>query len=192
MDQTQQISKNEQERQNRFKEVKKRRKKKVFIWLGVLVIAAGIVYGLVILSKDAQQNKPGEAITELGQEHIPDGQIVDNYNSNPPTSGPHYAAPADWGAYKQPLPDERLVHNLEHGGIWLSYRDTDDQALISHLEEIVNRYGIKTIVTPRPQNDSRIAVAAWGRLLKLEEFDRGQIENFIEAFINKGPEQTPY
>ena len=68
----------------------------------------------------------------------------------------------------------------------------DDQALISQLEEIVNDYGIKTIVTPRPPNDSRIAVAAWGRLLKLEEFDRGQIEDFIGAFINKGPEQTPY
>ncbi len=187
-----QISKSELERETRLKEAKSRKVKKFLIWPVVLLVVSAAVYGLVVISKNAQQNKPGLEIPELGQDHIPDGQIVDNYNSNPPTSGSHYGAPADWGAYEVQLPDERLVHNLEHGGIWLSYRDVDDGELINQLAEIVDHYGIKTILTPRPQNDSRIAVAAWGRLLKLEEFDREQIETFIEAFINKGPEQTPY
>jgi hypothetical protein len=45
------------------------------------------------------------------------------------------------------------------------------------------------IVTPRPQNDAPIAVAAWGRLLKLQRFDEARIFEFINRYRGKiGPE----
>src|SRR3989344_3509925 len=139
------LSKNEIERQDRQRALRGKRVKSISLWLiGVAVTA------------------------ELGSDHVPDGQRVGESNSTPPTSGPHYAQPADWGVYEQPLLDERLVHNLEHGGIWLSYRDADDTALTAQLRDIADDYTLKVIMTPRPENDARIAVAAWGRLLKLE------------------------
>src|SRR3989344_3075203 len=186
------LSKNEIERQERQRAAGKRRVKRAVIWILVVAVIAAAGYGLVLWSKKSSADKPGFAIAELSRDHIPDGQEVAEYNSNPPTSGPHYAQPADWGVYEQPLLDERLVHNLEHGGIWLSYRDADDTALTAQLRDIADDYTLKVIMTPRPENDARIAVAAWGRLLKLESFDREQIEDFIGAFINRGPEQTPY
>jgi len=185
------LSKSEQERISRLQDARKRGVKKIIIWIMVLAVIAAVIYGLVLWSKKAAENRPGEAIPELGQEHIPAGSPRPEYNSNPPTSGPHYAAPANWGSYDQPLPDEQLVHNLEHGGIWISYRDNDEN-LINQLKSIVDDYALKVILTSRPENDSKIAVAAWGRLMKMEEFDEDQIRDFIGSFINRGPEQVPY
>jgi len=186
------LSKNEQERLQRLKDARHRKIKKVVVWLAVLAVSAALIYGLVKWSKQAAQNKPGQAIADLGREHIAVGSDRPEYNSNPPTSGPHYAVPANWGIYDEPLPDEQLVHNLEHGGIWISYRDAGDQEAVNKLKSVADDFTIKVILTPRPENDSRIAVAAWGRLLKLADFDEQQIRDFIGAFINRGPEQTPY
>lgn len=186
------ISKNELERQDRLKSVRRRRMKKVIIWIVVLAVLAAAVYGIVFWSKKAAQNKPGESVAELGREHIPVNTPRPEYNSNPPTSGAHYAQPSEWGVYDHELPDEQLVHNLEHGGIWISYKDPADGELVSQLKGIADDFTLKVILTPRAANDSRIAVAAWGRLLKLETFEEGQIRDFISAFINRGPEQVPY
>ena len=39
------------------------------------------------------------------------------WNSNPPTSGPHYVEWAVWDFYDEEVPLVRSVHNLEHGGV---------------------------------------------------------------------------
>jgi hypothetical protein len=52
--------------------------------------------------------------------HVPDGDSVD-YNTTPPTSGDHLAGWADCGFYPGGLPDELIVHNLEHSNIVVSY-----------------------------------------------------------------------
>src|SRR3989344_1710779 len=114
------LSKNEQERLQRLRDVRRRRVKKILIWLAVLTLLAAAFYGIVFWSKTSAENKPGEVIAELGRDHIPVGALRPEYNSNPPTSGSHYAVPADWGAYDSEVPDEQLVHNLEHGGIGIS------------------------------------------------------------------------
>jgi hypothetical protein len=133
---------------------------------------------------------PGERTREYpGNMHIPVGTRASEYASNPPTGGEHYPSTAPWGVHSQPLPDELIVHNLEHGGIWISYKDPNDAALAGRLAAIAGRYRTKVIVTPRPQNDAPIAVAAWGRLLKLPEVDEEKIVAFINAYRGKiGPE----
>ncbi len=133
---------------------------------------------------------PGERISTLpGNLHIAAGTRGTGYTSNPPTSGEHYPNWAPWGVHTQSLPDELLVHNLEHGGIWISYKDPRDTELARNLEALAGRYPTKVIVTPRPQNDAPIAVAAWGRLLKLQQYDEQQIMKFVEAYRGKiGPE----
>lgn len=188
----QQLSKSEQEYQARLKVAKFRKLKTLFIWIIVLAVIAGGVYGLVILQQQANKNKPGVEYPDQGQQHIAPGQTHDPYNSNPPTSGPHYEQPAPWGVYDKELPDEQLIHNLEHGGIWISYKPGLDEEAINQLKDITDDYSVKLIMTPRPQNDSSVAVAAWQRLLKLDSFDKDQIKSFIKAFINKGPEKVPF
>lgn len=165
-----------------------RRKRSLFIWIGSVAL---VVVVAALLGRAALRPKPGERIASQGRDHIAVGQSHPAYNSNPPTSGWHYAQTATWGAVRSEIQDEYLVHNLEHGGIWISYRDPSDTALVEKLEALASRHRSKVIVTPRAKNDSPIAVAAWERLLKLDAYDEKRIVEFINAFRNKGPERVP-
>jgi len=166
----------------------RQRQKRLLITAGVIVVVAGVVAWAVWA---ATRPLPGVAYPILGRDHIGLGEPHPPYNSNPPTSGWHLPAPAAWGYYPTVLPDELVVHNLEHGGIWISYRDTNDPQLVQQLESLTQRFRTKVIVTQRPKNDSLIAIAAWGRLLKLDRYDESRIIAFINALRNHGPEQVP-
>ncbi|MFA4871661.1 MAG: DUF3105 domain-containing protein [Patescibacteria group bacterium] len=160
---------------------------KTMWWIIGPMAIIGVVYGLIIWSRQpGGQEWPGQAHPILGVQHISVGASHPAYNSNPPTSGWHYAQPANWGVYQTELPDEQVVHNLEHGGVWISYKEIDDATKVA-LEKI-GRANSQIIVTPRRANDAHIALASWGRLQKLEQFDETAIMNFIKANKNRSPE----
>lgn len=175
----------------------------VIFWIGLLtifVIAAGLVIVLQT-QKGTTENTGGARPAQLlpgvaefesqGAVHIQPGSAHELYNSNPPTSGPHYAQPAAWGIYENQLADETLVHNLEHGGIWISYKLDLPDSEKAKLKEIAGRYKSKVILVPRTQNDSPIALCAWQRLLKLDSVDEPKITEFIATYKNRGPERVP-
>ncbi|MFQ5796163.1 MAG: DUF3105 domain-containing protein [Candidatus Bipolaricaulia bacterium] len=155
-----------------------------------LVLILAVVVAFVGLNQNQSSNSSslGRKIPILDRNHVPAGTEVTSYNSNPPTSGPHWPQAAAWGVYASPVPDEAVVHSLEHGGIWISYRDIDEGTRLE-LEKIAQKYPQAVILTPRPQNDSKIALASWGRLDTFDAFDQERIENFIKANINDSPEQ---
>ena len=82
--------------------------------------------------------------------HISETDTFAGYNSIPPTSGTHWAVPAEWGIYDEPVPNERQVHNLEHGGVMIQY-NTDHAALIE---------GLKTLARNLPGFPACVIVAA--------------------------------
>lgn len=91
--------------------------KKWIISGGVILIFLAFMIWLFMAS-----SKPllGIKMADLGRKHVPAGEAVE-YNSNPPTSGPHYE---DWiraGVYETPKDDRNLVHSLEHGYVIMSY-----------------------------------------------------------------------
>ncbi len=136
-------------------------------------------------------NLPGQTFENQGQAHIPAGEKQHlTYNSNPPSSGPHWPAPAEWGIYKAQQPDELLVHNLEHGGIWISYKPDTEAETIKKLEDFATRYR-KIIIEPRAENDQKIALSAWTHVQKMDVYDENTILKFIEAYYDQGPEKVP-
>lgn len=171
--------------------------KQAFIIGGIAMVIIGT--GILLFIQDAKISKyevtgspkdapaVGQEFPNQGQAHINSGQAHDSYNSNPPTSGPHLAQPANWGAYSAPLQDEQAVHNLEHGGIWITYKDINDQTK-AQLETIAKANGGSVIMSPRDSNDSKIVLASWTRMEKLDSYDEGKILEFIKANKNKSPE----
>lgn len=137
----------------------------------------------------------GESVEDLGREHVPDGTVVE-YNSNPPTSGSHYGEWTRAGVYDKPVSDGNLVHSLEHGYVILSYNCVDKESqeckdLVSRLTSVYEKKGKrKLIVIPRPNLDSKIALTAWGRIYKSNDFNEQGIIDFIDLFRDKGPEKT--
>ncbi len=134
---------------------------------------------------------PGTRIPLLAAKHIPEGQKV-KYNSNPPTSGDHYAVEAEWGIYNVAPVDERLVHNLEHGGIVISYnQDKIKGEELGKLRAQVRKLSTinpRVIVTPRENLESAIALTAWGYLQKLDKYDPTAVKTFYNAHIARGTE----
>lgn len=165
-------------------------------WIGAVALGLAIVVGLVLLvqSNIGASNAPGERVPVQGRDHIEVGASHPPYNSDPPTSGPHYPEPIAAGYYDTPQPDEALVHNLEHGHVWIAYdcsKLTDCETVKQQLRQLVASYNQwKIVVTPRQNKDAAIALAAWGWLEKLNGYDEPAIRKFVDAWRNRGPEQT--
>jgi hypothetical protein len=111
------------------------------------------------------------------------------YNSNPPTSGPHYPSPAVWNLYTEPVEQYRLVHNLEHGGVVVQYGSavskTDVDAIVAWWRNDPD--GV--IVAPYPQLGSKVAATAWQHLLTCTKgFDAATFSSFRDDYRYHGPE----
>jgi hypothetical protein len=138
----------------------------------------------------ATATDPGQFITPMSSQHVGSGTNVTNYNSNPPTSGDHYPSTARWGISDVELDEEFTTHNLEHGGIVINYNCPEGcQDVVDQLTAIVSPYPVKLILSPRSDMEHRIAVTAWTRLLTMEDVNTEQIQAFIDAYIDKGPEK---
>jgi len=141
----------------------------------------------------------------VGRTHIASGVPGTGYISNPPTSGNHWASPAKNGIYDKQLPDEQIIHDLEHGYVWISYvpkakgeatpgakvKDGVSDEVVKKLKEIVEGDNWKVILEPRANDDAPIVLVAWGRLLNLETPDYNKIKDFIKTYRDRGPEKTP-
>ncbi|OGF53387.1 MAG: hypothetical protein A2Z21_06980, partial [Candidatus Fraserbacteria bacterium RBG_16_55_9] len=138
---------------------------------------------------------PGEAVEDQGRTHIQPGESHPPYNSKPPTSGWHQGSDAEWGTHPESIPDEIQIHNLEHGGVIVQYVPSADKALVDQLASFVERLReqpkyCKLLLAPYPGLDKTMALTAWARILKLDAYDENQMAGFIDAWIEKGPEQN--
>ena len=141
---------------------------------------------------------PGELFFQAsnvdGQAHVPRGTRVTTYRSDPPVSGPHWSdanAPIPWGVHTQVIPDEALVHNLEHGGIVIHYRSSADPVIRQQLEEFVQNQPGGTqgfILAPRSNLPATITMDAWEYYLPLFQINEPLMRNFISAHYDQGPE----
>ncbi len=171
-------------------------KKFLVLFLTILIIGGGI-YWFAKGSKEkiAERKIYAVEISDQGRNHITVGASHPDYNSNPPTSGWHYEEWESKGIYKQQQPDEGLIHNLEHGYIWISYRPDASPEIIKQLENFYS-FGKKIIVEPRKENNKLIVLAAWNWLDKfdpnskdsLNDIELKRVGDFIDAYIGQGPE----
>lgn len=173
---------------------KEKRTKMLFVGFVVLLlaVAAAGIYFLITTKNSSLPKELGEKIAvdpKTGQLHIKLGEAHVPYSSNPPTSGPHYSIPGvgpiECKFFDKEVLDEGVIHNLEHGAIWISYKN-NDAVLKQEIKQVVDGNS-KVVASYRPKDDSLIAVAGWGRLLKLDGFDKTKIEQFIKLYKN-GPD----
>jgi hypothetical protein len=186
------LKKEAKEKELQAKQAKKGMKK-FLVWILIPVVMILALWQFVwpmIQAPDATEVL-GDFFPAQNRQHIPVGQTHPEYNSDPPTGGWHYDQPAQTGIYDKELADEQLIHNLEHGHIWIAYRPDLDAQTVEKLADIAKSYSSKIIMTPRAKNNVPVAMVAWEYLLKLENFDENQVLGFIKAHRGKGPESIP-
>lgn len=187
---TQKLSKREQRRaQERQQQMKGK-----LIWgglgLGVLAIIGLFVWQGV-------RPRPGQEIPIMTSTHIAVDSDPGDYNSDPPTSGPHYAQEIQAGFYETnsyQYPQAYLLHNMEHGYIifWYNCGLLDEAActdLKSQIRSVMDEVNnVKVVAYPWDSIDVPVAMTSWGRLQKMETFDAAQARAFYKSNLNRSPE----
>ncbi|HVL65141.1 MAG TPA: DUF3105 domain-containing protein [Actinomycetota bacterium] len=191
-------------------ELKAQARKRNLITLGVIGLVLALVVFLILSERDKTTGPVGVAAQEAGcgeiqqppeaesANHVEDGTPV-NYASNPPTSGDHYAQPADARFYPPESvgnpPAERVVHNLEHGQIVIWYDPAAPSTVIDEIEGYMDNLGgnqvLGVLAVPYEQlGEGNFAAAAWGAYQACERVSEEVLDEFRAQFQGKGPENV--
>jgi hypothetical protein len=169
--------------------------------IGAILVLGSVILLLVFLFGRGTDNGGGNVgIRQIddGRSHIAEGTSGGPYHSTPATSGPHWSSadsPGPWGIYASAQPQERMLHNMEHGGIVIWYQPAQLDAagladLKAYVTQQITTIQFKVILTPWDGSDFKhpIAVTAWDWLLYLDKADLDAIRTFLDAHYGQAPE----
>jgi hypothetical protein len=164
-----------------------------FIILSITVLGLGAAFVLTLGNK-TDKPRPGTEQSDAGREHIAVGAKV-SYKEPIPTSGTHSVQPASWGISETELPDESIVHSMEHGGVVVSYKSGIDPATKNQLTALFEQpYSnkdfrpTKAIVMPRDSQSAPIVLSSWKRLQELKSYDENAVIEYYTRNIGNSPE----
>jgi hypothetical protein len=144
--------------------------------------------GFVDPLEAADEAVPGvQAFADLSRQHVTEDL---EYPQDPPVGGNH--APV-WTnctgtVFTEEVPEENVLHSLEHGATWVTYRPDLPQSAVEGLAEQVDGR-THSLLSPRPGQDSAVVLTAWGRQLRLDSATDERVDDFLDEYTN-GP-QTP-
>jgi Protein of unknown function (DUF3105) len=131
----------------------------------------------------------GPAGKALGHAHVT-GPVT--YSVTPPVGGDHNAEWMNCGVYDKPVPNERAVHNLEHGAVWITYQPSLPQSEVSQLRAFFGRQTVLSPagagasryvdLTPYPGLPAPIVVSSWGFQLRLTSPTDPRLQEFVNRF----------
>lgn len=83
---------------------------------------------------------PGARMDDQGREHVSlEAVAAYQYNSNPPTSGPHLPTWVKAGVYDRPQSEGEFIHALEHGYVVVSYNCNVHLTEISNFQFLISK-----------------------------------------------------
>jgi hypothetical protein len=194
----------------------KRRQLLLMLAGGALAVAAAVLAIVLLTGGDGGERA---ALTDAGctlesfpavanapdHSDVPTLETKPKWNSSPPTSGPHWGAPAVWGFYDEPVLLVQTTHNLEHGGVVIHYGPDVPEAEVNKLRAFYDEDPFGLVVALLPANRDKITLSAWtvpdsatgtsdrgrGWLARCTKFDEGAFSAFLDEHRYKGPERLP-
>jgi hypothetical protein len=170
--------------------------------VAIALVIVVVVVGLILMDRRAVDAPVGgdaaaancadiETHEPQGREHVQPGTAVD-YQTTPPTSGPHYPSPADPGFYSQPVPEGALLHNLEHAQIVVWYDPEAPREVRDQLQSLVEQEPVATLAAPYDNlpDPHNLALTAWGASQMCEGIAQDVVDEFRARFQGRGPESV--
>jgi Protein of unknown function (DUF3105) len=126
-----------------------------------------------------------------------------DWNTDPPSNGRHYGQTIIFGAYDEPLQQQLLVHNYEHGAVGIQYGSRVPAATVQQVRDFYDGDPNGIVLAPYPKLGDQIALTAWrdatpgegdkgeGVVAKCPGFDEGAFDAFLDAYGFQGPEAFP-
>lgn len=166
---------------------------KIFYGFVALLVLGTIGFVVIKNQSKPEVPRPGIEQADHGRKHVASKQYGEG---EPPTSGDH-ASPIAWQVYQQEVSDDAVIHNMEHGGVYISYSSSLPADQVAKITAIFgapfSRKGFspsKAVVAPRTANDAPIIMSSWNRNEKLETFDEEKLVQYYLKNIGKSPEPT--
>lgn len=171
-------------------QAKKKKMKVRIMWAAILLLVVGGLGSLLYFGASSQADLAGEFYATQGDEHIFAGEEAPyEWNTYPPTGGWHDSNPLPGNFYATEQNLSRLIHDLEHGGVVIYYKDSISDEDMDKLKVLYEKYKRdKVVVVPLNDMETNFALTAWQYLDKFEAYDETRIVNFISDHLNKGPE----
>ena len=143
-----------------------------------------------------------EDLPEEGNTHFGDVDKVVEYDSNPPTSGDHYAADeagtgalAD-GAFLETPNWNRSLHSLEHGRVAIQYSPDLSEEEQLELKGVFDAARPGVDLFPNADIPYEVAVTAWTQLVGCKSYEGAPtldvVRNFRDRYLGQGPEGVPF
>jgi hypothetical protein len=185
-----------------------------FLALAGAILVAAVAVGLTVAFRGSGNNGAAtgadgpcvrQTFPPMGRQHVESLRRGFQYNSFPPSSGPHYPVPAVYNIYDQPVPEIRLVHNLEHGAVVVQYGSKVPQQTVQQIAAWYSKSPLGLIVAPLPPvseieakppvgYESKIFLTAWTHVATCTTFDEGAFDRFRDDYRGPngdGPEKFP-
>ncbi len=145
---------------------------------------------------DEESNmSPAEGIEKADSQPLPEdppegvevfdattNELVENasYDRSPATNGDHDPFWWNCGFYDEPIEEDKAVHSLDHGVVWITYSPNLPAGEI----ETLRQYGAQryVIVSPYPEQDAPVVATSWRIQLELDGADDPRLRQFVDDF----------
>lgn len=165
------------------------------VFVAIIIVLVGGMFGVITLKNRSTPEvpRPGVAHEDKGRQHVADGTVPYG-GQEPPTSGDH-SNPVPWQAYEQEISDMNVIHNMEHGGIYISYKPDLPADQVAKIKALFfapysrqDFSASKALLAPRAANDAPIIMSSWLRSEKFESFDEEKMVEYYRRNVGKSPE----
>ncbi|MFJ8476276.1 DUF3105 domain-containing protein [Kitasatospora sp. NPDC094011] len=166
---------------------------------GVLVIGA-IATGTWLVMDQNQKKKdrvaaanadiPGvKTFGDLTRNHV---TTKVTYPMTPPVGGDHNAVWLDCmgHVYDKPVENERAVHSLEHGAVWVTYNGKATPDDITTLSDKVKKTPY-SLMSPYPDEQGTITLNAWSTQLVVDSASDPRVNEFFTKYVQGKQTQEP-
>jgi hypothetical protein len=104
------------------------------------------------------------------------------YEQSPPVAGEHNQAWQNCNGivYPEPIANEHAVHSLEHGAVWITYKQGLPADQVATLAAKVEGRE-KMLMSPVADLSNNVSLQAWGYQLKVDTVDDPRIDEFIKS-----------
>jgi hypothetical protein len=186
----------------------------IALGVGVVAIIGFLVFSVVQSNRMAEQNRVAQELLRpnqygctsspvraempglereicKSQGHVAPGEQV-AYETDPPLSGQHSGTWVNPGFYEEPQMPEELVHSLEHGHVVIYYDaarlSPEELSAVRALAQKYRGNWDGVVAVPRTDPEHAIILTAWERGLRLTGYDVSLVDQFVDLFRGRGPE----